>query len=73
MRRPRNEAVTALNRAAAMCAPRFPAACTSARRPRFVFCADDGAAYAAHINELLAGLRRNPASRRRSKPKGEHP
>lgn len=26
------------------------------KAPRFVFAQDDGAAYAAHINELLAGL-----------------
>ena len=26
------------------------------KAPRFVFVQDDGAAYAAHINELLAGL-----------------
>ena len=29
------------------------------KAPRFVFCADDGAAYAAHINELLAGLEKS--------------
>jgi ribosome-binding factor A len=26
------------------------------KAPRFVFAQDDGAAYAAHINELLANL-----------------
>ena len=26
------------------------------KAPRFVFCKDDGAAYAAHINELLRDL-----------------
>ena len=31
------------------------------KSPRFVFVADDGAAYAAHINELLAGLHQQDA------------
>ena len=33
------------------------------KAPRFVFCADDGAAYAAHINELLAGLEKDDPAR----------
>ena len=31
------------------------------KAPRFVFTLDEGAAYAAHINELLAGLPRSEA------------
>ena len=42
-----------------MCAPRSQKKCTSARHPRFIFVEDDGAAYAAHINELLRSLNVN--------------
>ena len=36
-------------------------ACTSAKAPEFRFVADDGAKYAAHINELIAGLEQGRA------------
>ena len=41
-----------------MCAPRSAKKCTS-QGTRFIFVEDDGAAYAAHINELLRSLNVN--------------
>ena len=50
------EAVTALNRAAGHVRTEISRRMHIRKAPRFVFLRDDGAAYAAHINELLAGL-----------------
>ena len=50
------QAVTALNRAAGHVRSEISRRMHIRKAPRFVFLRDDGAAYAAHINELLAGL-----------------
>lgn len=50
------EAVQALNKAAGFVRTEISRRMHIRKSPRFVFVADDGAAYAAHINELLAGL-----------------
>ena len=50
------QAVTALNRAAGHVRTEISRRMHIRKAPRFVFLRDDGAAYAAHINELLAGL-----------------
>ena len=51
-----NQAVAALNRAAGHVRTEISRRMHIRKAPRFVFLRDDGAAYAAHINELLAGL-----------------
>ena len=48
--------MTALNRAAGHVRTEISRRMHIRKAPRFVFLRDDGAAYAAHINELLAGL-----------------
>lgn len=50
------EVVKALNRAAGHVRTEVSRRMHIRKAPRFVFVRDDGAAYAAHINELLAGL-----------------
>ena len=50
------EAVKALNRAAGHVRTEISRRMHIRKAPRFVFVRDDGAAYAAHINELLADL-----------------
>lgn len=50
------EAVKALNRASGHVRTEISRRMHIRKAPRFVFAQDDGAAYAAHINELLAGL-----------------
>ena len=50
------QAVTALNRAAGHVRTEISRRMHIRKAPRFVFLRDDGAAYAAHIHELLAGL-----------------
>ncbi len=49
-------AVDALNRASGHVRTEVSRRMHIRKAPRFVFVQDDGAAYAAHINELLAGL-----------------
>lgn len=49
-------AVQALNRAAGHVRTEVSRRMHIRKAPRFVFLPDDSAAYAAHINELLAGL-----------------
>ena len=49
-------AVAALNRAAGHVRSEISRRMHIRKSPRFVFCEDDGAAYAAHINQLIAGL-----------------
>lgn len=49
-------AVAALNRAAGHVRSEISRRMHIRKAPRFVFCEDDGAAYAAHINRLIAGL-----------------
>ena len=53
------EAVKALNKASGHVRTEVSRRMHIRKAPRFVFCADDGAAYAAHINELLAGLEKS--------------
>ena len=55
------EAVQALNKAAGFVRTEISRRMHIRKSPRFVFVADDGAAYAAHINELLAGLHQQDA------------
>ena len=55
------EAVQALNKAAGFVRTEITRRMHIRKSPRFVFVADDGAAYAAHINELLAGLHQQDA------------
>ena len=50
------QAVAALNRAAGHVRTEISRRMHIRKAPRFVFTLDEGAAYAAHINELLAGL-----------------
>lgn len=50
------EAVKALNKGAGYVRTEISKRMHIRKSPRFVFVADDGAAYAAHINQLLAGL-----------------
>ncbi len=50
------EAIAALNRGAGHIRTEVSRRMHIRKAPRFVFVQDDGAAYAAHINELLAGL-----------------
>lgn len=50
------EAVRALNRAAGHVRSEIAARMHIRRAPEFRFIADDGARYAAHINELIADL-----------------
>lgn len=50
------EAIKALNRAAGHVRTEISRRMHIRKAPRFIFAQDDGAAYAAHINELLAGL-----------------
>lgn len=50
------ETVAALNRGAGHIRTEVSRRMHIRKAPRFVFVQDDGAAYAAHINELLAGL-----------------
>ncbi len=50
-------AVAALNRAAGHVRSEISRRMHIRKAPRFAFCEDDGAAYAAHINQMLAGLR----------------
>ena len=56
------EAVQALNKAAGFVRTEISRRMHIRKSPRFVFVADDGAAYAAHINELLAGLHQQDAA-----------
>lgn len=49
-------AVAALNRAAGHVRSEISRRMHIRKAPRFVFCEDDGAAYAAHINQLIADL-----------------
>ena len=53
------EAVKALNKASGHVRTEVSRRMHIRKAPRFVFCADDGDAYAAHINELLAGLEKS--------------
>lgn len=55
------EAVDALNRGAGYVRTEISRRMHIRKSPRFVFVADDGAAYAAHINQLLAGLQEDGA------------
>ena len=55
------EAGQALNKAAGFVRTEISRRMHIRKSPRFVFVADDGAAYAAHINELLAGLHQQDA------------
>ncbi len=50
------EAVAALNRAAGHVRSEVAKRMRIRKSPEFRFIADDGAKYAAHINELIAGL-----------------
>ncbi len=50
------EAVAALNRAAGHVRSEIAKRMHIRKAPEFRFIADDGARYAAHINELIAGL-----------------
>ena len=50
------EAVAALNRATGHVRTEISSRMHIRKAPRFVFLRDEGAAYAAHINELLADL-----------------
>ena len=50
------QAVTALNRAAGHVRTEISRRMHIRKAPRYVFVEDDGAAYAAHINEVLRGL-----------------
>ena len=50
------QVLAALNRAAGHVRTEVSRRMHIRKAPRFVFVQDDGAAYAAHINELLAGL-----------------
>ena len=52
------EAVGALNRAAGHVRSEIAKRMHIRKAPEFRFVADDGAKYAAHINELIAGLER---------------
>lgn len=52
------EAVKALNKGAGYVRTEISRRMHIRKSPRFVFVADDGAAYAAHINQLLADLHR---------------
>lgn len=52
-------AVKALNRAAGHVRTEISKRMHIRKAPRFVFVQDEGAAYAAHINELLAGLQKD--------------
>lgn len=49
-------AVAALNRASGYVRTEISRRMHIRKAPRFVFCEDDGAAYAAHINQLIADL-----------------
>lgn len=60
------DAVAALNRASGHVRSEISRRMHIRKAPRFVFCEDDGAAYAAHINELLAGLQ--PSGVRQDEP-----
>ena len=53
------EVVKALNKASGHVRTEISRRMHIRKAPRFVFAQDDGAAYAAHINELLAGLNKN--------------
>lgn len=53
------EAVKALNKASGHVRTEISRRMHIRKAPRFVFVEDNGAAYAAHINELLAGLQRD--------------
>ena len=55
------EAVGALNRAAGHVRSEIAKRMHIRKAPEFRFVADDGAKYAAHINELIAGLEREAA------------
>ena len=52
-------AIAALNRAAGHVRTEISRSMHIRKAPRFVFVEDDGAAYAAHINEVLRGLQHN--------------
>lgn len=53
------EALAALNRASGHVRTEISRRMHIRKAPRFVFLRDDGAAYAAHINELLSGLHKD--------------
>lgn len=53
------QVVKALNRGAGHVRTEVSRRMHIRKAPRFVFVQDDGAAYAAHINELLAGLEKS--------------
>ena len=52
-------AIAALNRATGHVRTEISRSMHIRKAPRFVFVEDDGAAYAAHINEVLRGLQHN--------------
>lgn len=62
-------AVAALNRAAGHVRSEISRRMHIRKAPRFVFCEDDGAAYAAHINQMLAGLQ--PSAGVQNEPQDE--
>ncbi len=64
-------AVAALNRAAGHVRSEISRRMHIRKAPRFVFCEDDGAAYAAHINQMLAGLQ--PAQKEDAAPDVQEP
>ena len=63
-------AIAALNRAAGHVRTEVSKKMHIRKAPRFIFVEDDGAAYAAHINELLRTLNVNGDAEAESQPAG---
>ncbi len=66
-------AVAALNRAAGHVRTEISRRMHIRKAPRFVFCEDGGAAYAAHIGQVIAGLQPQEGGPARAEDGGEAP